>query len=210
MAWLVEVGRDGARIGKRVDSHGAVGGGDAGSGALLGVHCHREGRIHCVFVGLVLHHERNLEPVEVRAAHADAHNAASVAHHEGERLGGGAVGRKNKVALVLTVLVVQNDDALAPCNRGERRGNGAKARLAGQLSRYWGIPLPRRGINPCRLRLAHRRGGRGRRRLPWPPDPGASWAIVRVRRRVGRLNAQRPASRARAQSRRRRGGDSAQ
>ena len=50
----------------------------------------------------------------------DADDARAVAHHEGERLGRRRLGGADEVALVLAVLVVDDDDHLAAADRLDR------------------------------------------------------------------------------------------
>src|SRR5262249_49768249 len=65
-----------------------------------------------VLVGVV--HRRQLEPVGVGTGQRHADEARRVPDHEGQQLGRRLLGREDQVALVLPVLVVDDDDRLAP------------------------------------------------------------------------------------------------
>ena len=70
-------------------------------------------------------HQRDLEAVEVLAGHRHADVARGVAHHERDQLGRRLLGGEDEVALVLAVLVVDDDDGLA----GGDVGDGALDRV---------------------------------------------------------------------------------
>ena len=64
-------------------------------------------------------HQRQLQLVEPLALDRQADHAARVADHERHRLGRDLLGRHDEVALVLAVLVVDDDDDLAARDRGD-------------------------------------------------------------------------------------------
>ena len=89
----------------------AVVGGDAGGDALARLDGHGEcGRTPR---GVVLHHRRQLEPVGQLIGHRQADDPAGVADREGDQLGRHLLARNDYVALVLAVLVINNDHRLA-------------------------------------------------------------------------------------------------
>ncbi len=57
----------------------------------------------------MLDHLGQFEPVQLVALHGGADQAAALAHHEGDDLGGDLLGGDDEVALVLAVLVVDDD-----------------------------------------------------------------------------------------------------
>ena len=75
-----EVARGRLRVGQRPDRGGAVGGGDAGGDAGRRVDRDGVGGAHALAV--LRGHQRNLEAVQVLAAHRDADDAAGVADRE--------------------------------------------------------------------------------------------------------------------------------
>lgn len=107
----VTAARDAAR--EHPQRGGAVGGGDAGGNAVGGggVDGDREGGLHRL--GVVLDHLRQFEAFQFVALHGRADQPAALAHHEGDDLGRGLLGGDDEVALVLTVLVVHDDDGTA-------------------------------------------------------------------------------------------------
>src|SRR5438552_1970273 len=108
-----EIGRGHLRIGERADGDGPVVGGDTGGDAAPRVHADREGGAHRR--GVLGHHHAELELVQPLAQHRHAHEPARVRDHEVDGLGGDLVGGHDEVALVLPVLVVDDDqDAAVP------------------------------------------------------------------------------------------------
>ena len=98
----VDQGRDGGRpVGRR----------DPGRGALGGVDRHRERG--ALGLGVVRHHERQLELVGALGQDRDADHPRGVGEEEGDLLGRRRVGRHDEVALVLAVGVVDHDHHLA-------------------------------------------------------------------------------------------------
>ena len=108
------VGR-GVGVDEHLDRARAVGGGDAGGGAVAGVDGEREGGAHGL--AAVVAHQGQLELLEPFAFHRDAHDPGAVADHEREGLGRGALGGHDQVALVLAILVVDDDDHAAAADR---------------------------------------------------------------------------------------------
>ena len=95
--------------------------------AVAGVDGDRVGRAQLVLV--VRRHQRDLEPVEHVAGHRHADHAAGVPDGEGHQLGRRLGGGEDDVALVLAVLVVDDDDAPAGRDVGDRparRGRGGR------------------------------------------------------------------------------------
>ena len=110
----VQVGRPGVRVDQGLDGGRPVGGRDAGRGAVAVVHADREG-------GALGPRCWPSPSAAGRAASTrsgvsgDADQARGVGQEEGDLLGRGGLGRHDQVALVLAVLVVDDDDDLAPC-----------------------------------------------------------------------------------------------
>ena len=94
--------RDGAR---------AVGGGDAGGDALARLD--RDGERGLVPRAVVRAHQRQAELLDALAGQRQADQAARVAGHEVDRVGRGELRRDDQVALVLPVLVVDQDEHAA-------------------------------------------------------------------------------------------------
>ena len=142
-----DVVRRRGRVGEHAASLGAVGGGDAGGDALAGIDGDGEGGAEGGLV--VLHHHRDAQAVQSIAGHRDADDAAGVAQHEGDLLRRGEFGGKGEVALVLAVLVIDDDHEAAgavlldrfldgaQCGVGPRRRLGA-AMLIQQLHLRFG------------------------------------------------------------------------
>ena len=132
-------------LGQQLERGGAVGGGDAGGHAVGGarVDGDREGRAHRL--GVVLDHLRELEAVELVALHGRADQAAALAHHEGDDLGGRLLGGDDEVALVLPVLVVDDHDRAA--RRDVRDGllDRVEREVRGVLIVSRAVPNRRRG-----------------------------------------------------------------
>ena len=106
VAGPVEVFRARGGVDEGADGDGAIVGGDAGGDAAAGVHGGGEGG--AVRLGVVAHHQADLEVVEALAQHGHADEAAAVAGHEVHRLRGDLVGGHQEVALVLAILVVHH------------------------------------------------------------------------------------------------------
>src|SRR5690606_964628 len=112
----VEVVGGGIRVGQQADGVRPVGRGDTGGHALPRVHGHGVGGAALVLVLVV--HRRQVEPVGVRLGQRHADVAGGVPDHEGQQFGCGLLGREDQIALVLPVLVVDDDHELA---RGDVR-----------------------------------------------------------------------------------------
>ena len=95
----------------------AVGGRDAGRRAVAEVD--GVGERGALGLGVVLDHERQVELVAALAGERRADDARRVAHEERDLLRRGELGRHDEVALVLAVLVVDDDDDLAPSDGGD-------------------------------------------------------------------------------------------
>ena len=107
----------GRRVGEHARGVGTVGRGDAGADAVTGVDRDGVGGPHLVAV--VGGHQRDLEPVEHRGGHRHADHAAAVADREGHQLGRRLGRGEDEVALVLAVLVVDDDHGLAGGDVGD-------------------------------------------------------------------------------------------
>jgi hypothetical protein len=113
MAGTYEVGRSGLAAREELEGGGAVGRGDTGGHAVGGARVDGDGEGGPHRLGVVLDHLREFEPVQFLALHGDADQAAALAHHEGDDLGGGLFGGDDEVALVLAVLVIDDHDGPA-------------------------------------------------------------------------------------------------
>ena len=110
-----EVRRLGRRVDQRPDRRGAVLGGDAGRGAVDVVH--RDGERRPLGLGVVRHHERQLELVEALRHEGHADEPRGVLQEERDLLRRGELGGHHEIALVLAVLVVDDDHHLAASDR---------------------------------------------------------------------------------------------
>src|SRR5690606_25858458 len=102
-----QVRRGGGRIGEQPNGVRAVRGGDASGDPLARVDRHRVSRAPPVLVHVV--HRRQLEPIRVLLGERHADEPGGVADHEREQLGRGHLGGEDQIALVLPVLVVDDD-----------------------------------------------------------------------------------------------------
>ena len=73
-------------------------------------------------------HGQQPEPIADRALQRHAQVARGVADHEGDQFRGGFLGGEDEVALVLAVLVVDDDDGPARCDVGNRPFDGVQPR----------------------------------------------------------------------------------
>ena len=76
-------------------------------------------------LGVVVHHERNVEFVKAFASQGGTNHTRGMTNKERDVLGSSCLGRHDEVALVLTVLIIYNHDDLAPshsCNGVLNRG----------------------------------------------------------------------------------------
>ena len=126
-------------------------------------------------------HQRDLEPVEHVGRHRHADHAAGVPDRERHQLRGRLGGREDDVALVLAVLVVDDDDGLAGGDVGDRALDGVEADLRALLMRAL-PPVVSTGSTDgsgprCGWRAARRRSprSRGRRRRRTGSRSGSSW-----------------------------------
>jgi hypothetical protein len=106
-----QVVRLGERVDEALDGLGAVEGRNAGGGVFLGVDRYGERRLE--MGGVVAHHQRQAELVAALFGERGADQAARLLGHEVDRLGSHLLGGDHQVALVLAVLVVDDDDHLA-------------------------------------------------------------------------------------------------
>ena len=103
--------RRGVRVEERLGGEGPVVGGDAGGGALEGIDGDGEGGE--VAGGVVGDHHGQVQLLEPPGGEGHADEPAGVLAHEVDGLGRGELGADGQVALVLPVLVVDDDDELA-------------------------------------------------------------------------------------------------
>ena len=99
-------------VGQRNHRGRSIRGRDSRRGALDEVDRHGEGGSHRL--GVVHHHEWQVECVGPLVGHRGTDHAAGVADHEGHLLRRHGVGGDDEVALVLTILVVDHDQELTP------------------------------------------------------------------------------------------------
>ena len=107
-----ELGPTPAAVGQRHHGGRPVRGRDSRGGALGQVDRHREGGPHRL--GVVHHHERQVQCIGPLIGHRGTDHATGVADHEGHLLRRHGVGGDDQVALVLTILVVDHDQELTP------------------------------------------------------------------------------------------------
>ncbi|GAA3308165.1 hypothetical protein GCM10020295_69330 [Streptomyces cinereospinus] len=124
-----EVGGLGGAAREQLERGRPVGRGDAGGHPVGGGGVHRDGERGAHRLGVVLDHLRQPQPVQFLALHRGADQAAALAHHEGDDLGGRLLGGDDEVALVLAVLVVDDDDRAA----GRDVGDGLLDRVEGEV-----------------------------------------------------------------------------
>jgi len=122
-----EVGRGGAEIDGGADGAGAVRSGNASRHAFAGFDglskCGAEAR------GVLPRHGKEAQGVGALLGEGEADEAAAVAGHEVDGLGGDVLGGQGEVALVLAVLVVDYDDHAARANFVECAGDVGEGRL---------------------------------------------------------------------------------
>jgi DNA-binding NarL/FixJ family response regulator len=87
---------------------------NAGGHALGGFNGHRE--VGAMRVARVLHHERQIQLLAARFAERQADQTAPVTGHEVHVLGGAMTRRQKKVAFVLAVLVIHDDNHASGAN----------------------------------------------------------------------------------------------
>src|SRR5208337_2365994 len=122
-----EVGRGGAGIDGSADGAGAVGCRNPSRHAFAGFDglskCGAEAR------GVLLRHGKEAQVVGALLGEGEADEAAAVAGHEVDGLGGDVLGGQGQVALVLAVLVVDHDDHAAGLDFGQGAGDVCEGRL---------------------------------------------------------------------------------
>ncbi len=124
-----EVGSGGAGIDGGADGVGAVGGRDAGGDAFAGLDGLSERGAEAG--GVLLRHGEEAQVVGALLGEGEADEAAAVAGHEVDGLGGDVLGGQGEVALVLAVLVVDDDDHAAGADVGDGAGDVGEGRLGG-------------------------------------------------------------------------------
>ena len=116
----------GAGVGsdERLDGGGAIGSRDPGAGAVAIVDA--EGERGALRLGVVAHHEGDLELVEPLTGERRADDARGVTHEECAGLWRGRLGGHDEIALVLAVLVVDDHDDLAAGDRCDSLRDGGE------------------------------------------------------------------------------------
>ena len=123
---LGEVVGDRGRIGQRTHRGGTVGGRDAGSDTDFRVHGDGVGGAVLVLVHGV--HRQQSEPVADVPGEWNAQVARGVPDHEGDEFRGRLLGGEDQVALVLAILIVDDDHGLTSRNVGYRPFDGIQPR----------------------------------------------------------------------------------
>ena len=118
---------------------------DAGGDALAGVDADGERRLHAL--GVVRRHRPSCRRSRTSLLQRHAEQAAAVRHRESDQLGRGQLGGEDEVALVLAVLVVDDDDG-----RGRRRCRRSPARSVSSAGRRCSVVPFGRGWQPVRAR----------------------------------------------------------
>ncbi len=124
-----EVGGGGAGIDGGADGAGAVGGRNAGGDALAGFDGLSKRGAEAR--GVLLRHGKEAQVVGALLSEGEADEAAAVAGHEVDGLGGDVLGGQGEVALVLAVLVVDHDDHAAGLDFVKGAGDVGKGGLGG-------------------------------------------------------------------------------
>ena len=117
------VGR-GIRVDGDLDGVGAVVGGDAGGDALAGLDGFSKRGAEAG--GVLLGHGTEAEVVGALLGESEADEAASVAGHEVDGLGGDELGGEGEVTFVFAVFIVDDDDHASGTNLLEGSGNVGK------------------------------------------------------------------------------------
>ncbi len=142
--------RSSARVGSvdhRVHRRAAIGRGDAGGRAGLGVDRDRERGALLSLFSVPDDHQRELELVEPRALERQADHATRVADHERHLLGRHLLRRDDEVAFVLAVLVVDHDDELAASHGVDGFFDLVKVMLCSRLGRVQAFDILRDDID---------------------------------------------------------------
>ena len=108
MARCHDVLRAARRIDRHSDGARAVGGGNAGGHALARLDGDGKGRL--VTCAVVLRHQGQTELLDPLAGEREADQAARMLGHEVDRFGGGALRGDHEIALVLAILVIDQDE----------------------------------------------------------------------------------------------------
>ena len=114
------------RVGQQSHGGGPVRCGDPSSHTCFGVDGDGIGGSVLVLIHRI--HGQQAEPVADRALQWHAQVAGGVADHEGDQFRGGFLGGEDEVALVLAVLVVDDDDGPPRCDVGNRPFDGVQPR----------------------------------------------------------------------------------
>lgn len=111
MAWAGKVVGTGVGTHGQLDGDGAVTGTDTRGDAFLGVDRFREGGPEVG--GIDLRHEGETEAIADVGLEGETDQTAAVDRHEIDGFGGNGIGGDGKVAFVLAVFVVDDDDHFA-------------------------------------------------------------------------------------------------
>ncbi len=136
--------------------------GDAGGRQTARFDGNGEGRF--VHGGILAHHLRNVQFVESRTDHRHADQPAGVLAHKVDRVGRDHLGGHDEIALVLAILVVEDDHHLPGTHVGDRvfdlvEGIVASGQLIAQRGKEMGQPLER-AIRRLAAPRAQQRNGR--------------------------------------------------
>ncbi len=128
-----EIGGGRARVESGADGVGSVGGGNSRGNALAGLD--GLGKRSAEARGILLRHGKEAQMIGALLGKREADEAATVARHKVDGLGGDVLGGQRKVALVLAVFVVDHDHHAAGTDFIECAGNVGKGRrgAAGSL-----------------------------------------------------------------------------
>ena len=116
-----------AGVDERLDRSGPVGGRDAGADSPPGIH--GDGECGSVAGGVRIHHHGDLQLVEPLADDGHADEAAAETRHEVDGLRRHLLRRDSEVSLVLTILVVDDNDELSGLEFRDRFRNARKRHL---------------------------------------------------------------------------------
>ena len=105
-----EVCRAGGRMDGHLDRAGPVFGGDARTHAVLRSGVDADGERRLVAVGVAIHHQRQIEPIQPLPLHRQADQTPRLGGHEVDLLRGGELGGADHIAFVFPVFIVDDDD----------------------------------------------------------------------------------------------------
>ncbi len=130
------------------------------------------------------HHQRNLELVEPLRRHRQADQPAAVPRHEVDRFGRDLLGGDRQIALVLAILIVDDDDHLAGANRLDRVLDPRERTrlLRARLWRFRSVLIRSLRIRSRRSRSQLSTECLARVRAPLTPSSGAASARRAPRR----------------------------